>query len=72
MDKLTVFQVVVMKRGKEGKGDREDVPDVLLTEQPLLVLAGDAQKAALQGAMRVTGTLTSEEVARVEVLARPF
>lgn len=70
MSKLTVFQVVVVVRGKEGKGDNEDIPDRLATELPVLVLATDAQQAALMVAM--DQNLPADERQRVEVLARPF
>ena len=70
MQKMTVFQVVVIVRGKEGKGNKEDVPDRLVTEMPVLALAVDAQQAALAVAM--DQNLPVEERQRVEVLARPF
>lgn len=72
MDKMTVFQVVIVVRGKEGKGDQPDQPDRLLTEAPTLVLAKDPQMAAIEAIMDYRLSLTADERQRVEVLARPF
>jgi hypothetical protein len=73
MEKLSVFQVVVLVRGKEGRGDAPDLPDDLVTDTPVLVLAHDAQTAALRVAMGPEcQSLSDAERQRVEVLARPF
>ena len=73
MPKMTAFQVVLIERGKEMKGDREDLPDRLLTPQPILVLAADAQAAALAAVLDFSPTppITFDRQ-RLEVLARPF
>jgi hypothetical protein len=70
MIKLTAFQVLVIERGKEGKGEREDVPDRLVTPAPVLVLAADAQAAALQVCLDLDAKTFDRQ--RLEVLARPF
>ena len=70
MSKRSVFQVVLVERGKEGTRDREATPDRLLTAEPVLVLAKDTQDAALQA---VLGFGKADfDKSQLEVLARPF